>query len=119
MRGRPGLAGCKFANAHLGQRLRKLDERLATALSAKLLFARQVSANTKAAYRWSARSPRDRADPMGWAGHISPAELHHAEASVILHRMLVGASSVMNRVVDFGTWRQLPNRLVMRLPCGL
>ena len=46
------LAGCIFADARLGQRLRKLIERMGGAIGASLPLACQDWANTKAAYRF-------------------------------------------------------------------
>jgi hypothetical protein len=46
------LAGCAFADARLGQRLRKLVARLQGAIGASLPLACQDWANTKAAYRF-------------------------------------------------------------------
>ncbi len=48
------LAGCAFTDARLGQRLRKLIERMDGAIGASLPFACQDWANTKAAYRFFA-----------------------------------------------------------------
>ena len=48
------LAGCAFADARLGQRLRKLIEKMDGAIGASLLLACQDWANTKAAYRFFA-----------------------------------------------------------------
>ncbi len=45
------LAGCVFTDARLGQRLRKLIERMQGAIGASLPLACQDWANTKAAYR--------------------------------------------------------------------
>jgi Transposase DNA-binding len=46
------LAGCMFADARLGRRLRKLVERMAGAIGISLPFACQDWAATKAAYRF-------------------------------------------------------------------
>jgi hypothetical protein len=46
------LAGCAFADARLGQRLRKLIARMQGAIGASLPLACQDWANTKAAYRF-------------------------------------------------------------------
>ena len=46
------LAGCTFADARLGQRLRKLIEQMGGAVGASLPLACQDWANTKAAYRF-------------------------------------------------------------------
>lgn len=46
------LAGCVFADARLGQRLRKLIEQMGSAIGASLPLACQDWANTKAAYRF-------------------------------------------------------------------
>src|SRR3982750_3363792 len=48
------LAGCVFVDQRLGQRLRKLIERVAGAIGASLPLACQDWANTKAAYRFFA-----------------------------------------------------------------
>ena len=46
------LAGCTFADPRLGQRLRKLIERMGGAMGASLPLACQDWASTKAAYRF-------------------------------------------------------------------
>ena len=46
------LAGCTFADARLGQRLRKLIQQMGGAVGASLPLACQDWANTKAAYRF-------------------------------------------------------------------
>ena len=46
------FAGCLFVDERLGQRLRKLIERMAGAIGASLPLACQDWANTKAAYRF-------------------------------------------------------------------
>ena len=46
------LAGCTFADPRLGQRLRKLVERMGGAIGASLPLACQDWASTKAPYRF-------------------------------------------------------------------
>ena len=46
------LAGCAFVDARLGQRLRKLIEKMDGAIGASLPLVCQDWANTKAAYRF-------------------------------------------------------------------
>ncbi|WP_414655896.1 IS4/Tn5 family transposase DNA-binding protein, partial [Frateuria sp.] len=53
------LAGCTFADARLGRRLRALVERMSAAIGASLPLACQDWAGTKAAYRFFAN---DRVD---------------------------------------------------------
>ena len=62
------LAGCAFADARLGQRLRKLIERMGSAIGASLPLACQDWANTKAAYRFFANDRVSEAEIL--AGHF-------------------------------------------------
>jgi len=62
------LAGCAFADARLGQRLRKLIERMDGAIGASLPLACQDWANTKAAYRFFANDRVSEAQIL--AGHF-------------------------------------------------
>jgi transposase-like protein len=62
------LAGCVFADARLGRRLRKLIERMAGAIGGSLPLACQDWANTKAAYRFFANERVSEAQIL--AGHF-------------------------------------------------
>src|SRR5829696_10597612 len=62
------LAGCAFADARLGQRLRKLIERMAGAIGASLPLVCQDWANTKAAYRFFSNDRVSEAQIL--AGHF-------------------------------------------------
>ena len=62
------LAGCVFVDERLGQRLRKLIERLAGAIGASLPLACQDWANTKAAYRFLSNDRVSEAQIL--AGHV-------------------------------------------------
>jgi hypothetical protein len=62
------LAGCVFADARLGRRLRKLVERMAGAIGGSLPLACQDWANTKAAYRFFANERVSEAQIL--AGHF-------------------------------------------------
>jgi hypothetical protein len=62
------LAGCAFADARLGQRLRKLVEKMDGAIGASLPLACQDWANTKAAYRFFANERVSEAQIL--AGHF-------------------------------------------------
>jgi len=62
------LAGCAFVDARLGQRLRKLIERMGSAIGASLPLACQDWANTKAAYRFFANDRVSEAEIL--AGHF-------------------------------------------------
>ncbi len=62
------LAGCEFVDARLGQRLRKLIERMAGAIGASLPLACQDWANTKAAYRFFSNDRVSEAQIL--AGHF-------------------------------------------------
>jgi hypothetical protein len=62
------LAGCAFVDERLGQRLRKLIERMAGAIGASLPLACQDWANTKAAYRFFSNERVSEAQIL--AGHV-------------------------------------------------
>src|SRR5215210_548792 len=62
------LAGCVFVDERLGQRLRKLIERMAGAIGASLPLACQDWANTKAAYRFFSNDRVSEAQIL--AGHF-------------------------------------------------
>ena len=62
------LAGCAFADARLGRRLRKLIERMDGAIGASLPLACQDWANTKAAYRFFSNDRVSEAQIL--AGHF-------------------------------------------------
>ena len=62
------LAGCAFADARLGLRLRKLIERMDGAIGASLPLVCQDWANTKAAYRFFANNRVSEAQIL--AGHF-------------------------------------------------
>jgi hypothetical protein len=62
------LAGCAFADARLGQRLRKLIERMDGAIGGSLPLVCQDWANTKAAYRFFANDRVSEAQIL--AGHF-------------------------------------------------
>jgi Transposase DNA-binding len=62
------LAGCVFADARLGQRLRKLVERMAGAIGGSLPLACQDWANAKAAYRFFSNERVSEAQIL--AGHF-------------------------------------------------
>src|SRR5918998_455853 len=62
------LAGCVFVDERLGQRLRKLIERMAGAIGASLPLAGQDWANTKAAYRFFCHDRDSEAQIL--AGHF-------------------------------------------------
>src|SRR5918993_2647309 len=62
------LAGCAFADARLGQRLRKLIERMDGAIGGSLPLACQDWANTKAAYRFFSNEGVSEAQIL--AGHF-------------------------------------------------
>lgn len=62
------LAGCTFADARLGERLRRLVACMDAALGASLPFACQDWANTKAAYRFLANTRVSEAEIL--AGHF-------------------------------------------------
>ena len=62
------LAGCVFADARLGRRLRKLVERMAGAIGGSLPLACQDWANTKAAYRFFSNERVSEAQIL--AGHF-------------------------------------------------
>ena len=62
------LAGCAFADERLGQRLRKLIERMDGAIGGSLPFACQDWANTKAAYRFFSNDRVSEAQIL--AGHF-------------------------------------------------
>lgn len=62
------LAGCVFVDQRLGQRLRKLIERMAGAIGASLPLACQDWANTKAAYRFFSNDRVSEAQIL--AGHF-------------------------------------------------
>jgi hypothetical protein len=62
------LAGCAFADARLGQRLRKLIERMDGAIGGSLPFVCQDWANTKGAYRFFSNDRVSEAQIL--AGHF-------------------------------------------------
>ena len=62
------LAGCVFVDKRLGQRLRKLLERMAGAMGASMPLACQDWANTKAAYRFFSNDRVGEAEIL--AGHF-------------------------------------------------
>jgi Transposase DNA-binding len=62
------LAGCVFADARLGRRLRKLVERMAGAIGGSLPLACQDRADTKAAYRFFSNERVSEAQIL--AGHF-------------------------------------------------
>ena len=67
-RGQQELAGCAFADARLGRRLRKLIEKMDGAIGASLPLVCQDWANTKAAYRFFSNDRVSEAQIL--AGHF-------------------------------------------------
>ena len=77
------LAGCTFADARLGQRLRKLIERMDGAIGGSLPIVCQDWANTKAAYRFFANDRVSEAQIL--AGHFQATrERFVASAGTVL-----------------------------------
>src|SRR3954452_22446483 len=70
------LAGCAFADARLGQRLRKLIERMDGAIGASLPLACQDWATTKAAYRFFSNDRVSEAQIL--AGHFQATRARFA-----------------------------------------
>ena len=77
------LAGCAFADARLGQRLRKLVERMDGAIGGSLPFVCQDWANTKGAYRFFSNDRVSEAQIL--AGHFqSTRDRFAATAGTVL-----------------------------------
>ena len=80
------VAGCRFADERLGQRLRKLLDQMAGALGESIPLACQDWANTKAAYRFFANERISDGDILG--GHFQATRSRVtaiAEPILVLH----------------------------------
>jgi hypothetical protein len=76
------LAGCAFVDARLGQRLRKLIEKMDGAIGASLPLVCQDWANTKAAYRFFSNDRVSEAQIL--AGHFQATRDRFAATNGII-----------------------------------
>lgn len=95
------LAGCAFADARLGQRLRMLVERMSAAVGSSLPLACQDWANTKAAYRFFSNERVDEEQIL--AGHFRATRDRFAAAG--------GTVLVVHDTTEFTFRRKRPEAI--------
>jgi Transposase DNA-binding len=95
------LAGCRFADARLGQRLHKLVERMGGAIGASLPLACQDWTNTKAAYRFFSNERVSEEEIL--AGHFCSTRDRVAAAS--------GTILVLQDTTEFTYQRERPEAI--------
>lgn len=92
------VAGCRFADERLGQRLRKLLDQMAGAMGESLPLACQDWANTKAAYRFLSNDRVSDADLLG--GHCQATRSRFAGTA--------GPILVLQDTTEFSFQRERP-----------
>jgi hypothetical protein len=95
------IAGCRFADARLNQRLRNLLQRMGDAMGASIPLACQDWANTKAAYRFFSNDRISEAEIL--AGHFASARDRFVATE--------GPILVLQDTTEFSYQRERPERI--------